>query len=125
MKSSLRSSVGASISSSRTAAPRRCPIRPEKICPPRGPPGSRPGPLPPRRFRKRAKHRKDQRLALEIVGIHVTRGAIDLLPGLRDARHPSLFLPGVTEPRGQPTVDQVHEGFEHLRVSPAHSITKG
>jgi len=82
-------------------------------------------PLRPRRFCKCAKHRKDQRLALEIVGIHVTRSAIDLLPGVRDARHPRPFLSGVTEPRGQPTVDQIHEGFKHLRVSPAHSITEG
>jgi hypothetical protein len=32
---------------------------------------------------------------------------------------------GFTETRRQPAVDQVHEGFEHFRVGPAHSITKG
>ena len=49
-------------------------------------------PLRPRRFRKRAKHRKDQRLALEIVGIHITRRAIDASPRF-PRRAPSALFP--------------------------------
>src|SRR6266851_4863617 len=74
--------------------------------------------------RQCAEYRENERFALEVVGLNIARGAIDLFPGIRDPCHLRFGVGNLAKSRRQPTVDQVHEGFQRLRIVAADGFAE-